>query len=420
MSTARRRSVSLGSAPAPGPADTRHAAAVSAGASRWLALALATIAFGLCFTVWGLVAPLAPEFRDLYGLSATQSGVLVAVPVLLGAVARIPLGLLSDRFGGRIVFTLLMLFLVVPLALAGFTGSYATLLGVSFFLGVAGASFAVGVPFVSRWFPPGQQGMALGIYGIGTGGTAIAAQLAPRISDRVEWSAAFWVFIPVMAIAGVGFWTLARDAPGPRPAGSLATRLRPFRRPMSWVLSLFYFVTFGGFVAISVYLPTYLTDIYDLTRSDAAMRASGFVVAAVLARPLGGVLSDRWGAPPLLNGVFILVALLAIVLAFQPDMWLLTLAFLSIAMALGLGSGAVFKLVPTFFPNETGAVTGLVGAIGGLGGFFPPIVMGLVRDIAGDYAIAFMLLSEFALACLILNILVLQRRADVLLSEPAS
>jgi MFS transporter, NNP family, nitrate/nitrite transporter len=389
-------------------------------AGRWLALALATIAFGLCFAVWGLVAPLAPEFRDLYGLSATQSGVLVAVPVLLGAVARVPLGLLTDRFGGRIVFSLLMFFIMIPLALAGLTGSYLTLLGVSFFLGMAGASFAIGVPFVSRWFPPEQQGMAIGIYGIGTGGTALAAQLAPRISDRFDWSAAFWVFIPVMGVTAVVFWMFARDAPGPRPSGSLGTRLRPFRRPMAWVLSLFYFVTFGGFVAISVYLPTYLTDIYDLSRSDAAMRASGFVIASVIARPVGGMLADRWGAPPLLNGIFIVVALLAIVLAFEPGMPLLTFAFLAIAVGLGLGSGAVFKLVPSLFPNETGAVTGLVGAIGGLGGFFPPIVMGIVRDMVGDYAIAFMLLSEFALACLIVNVLVLQRGASTLLGEPAT
>lgn len=381
---------------------------------RWPALVLATIAFLLCFTVWGLLAPLAPEFKDLYGLSATQTGILVAVPVLLGAVARVPLGILADKYGGRIVFTLLMLSLIAPLAVVGFTDSYGMLLVVAFFLGVAGASFAVGVPLVSRWFPPEQQGMALGIYGLGTGGTAIAAQLAPRISDRWEWATAFWIFIPAVAVAGIVFWLFARDAPGPRPAGSLSTRMRPFRRPMAWVLGLFYFVTFGGFVAISVYLPTYLDDVYELSRSDAAARASGFVLLSVLARPLGGMLADRWGALPLLNGVFIVVAALAIVLAFEPDMVVLTIAFLTIAAALGIGSGAVFKLVPTYFPGETGVVTGLVGAIGGLGGFFPPIVMGIVRDVSGDYAIAFMLLSEFALACLVINILVLQGRGATL------
>jgi MFS transporter, NNP family, nitrate/nitrite transporter len=183
------------------------------------------------------------------------------------------------------------------------------------------------------------------------------------------------------------------------------------------VLSLFYFVTFGGFVAISVYLPTYLTDVDDFSRSDAALRTSGFVVVAVLARPLGGVLADRIGGPPLLNGVFIAVALLAIVLAFEPGIGIRSVAFLSTAAALGLGSGAVFKLVPGFFPKETGAVTGLVGAAGGLGGFFPPILMGVVRDATGDYAIAFMLLSEFAFVCLVVNILVLQRGAMTLLSD---
>lgn len=388
--------------------------------SAWTALALATLAFGVCFTVWGLIAPLAPDFRTMYGLSATENGILVAVPVVLGAVARIPLGLLADRFGGRGVFTALMLFVLIPLALAGLTNSYATLLVVAFFLGVAGSAFAVGVPFVSRWFPPERQGMALGVYGVGTGGTAIAAQIAPRLADRFDWRVAFWGFIPMVAAMALVFVLLARDAPGPRPAGSLAARLAPLRRPMAWVLSLFYFVTFGGFVAISVYLPTYLTDTYALTKSDAAMRASGFVLVAVIARPLGGVLSDRWGAPPVLNGVFVVVALLAIVLAFQPGMALLTVAFLTMAAALGLGSGAVFKLVPGFFARETGAVTGLVGAVGGLGGFFPPILMGIVRDATGDYAIAFMLLSEFALGCLIINLLVLQRRAAVLIGEAAS
>lgn len=386
-------------------------------AGRWLALILATLAFGLSFTVWGLIAPLAPEFRELYELSATQAGILVAIPVLLGAVARIPLGLLADRYGGRIVFTILMLFLIVPLALTGMTGSYGALLAMAFLLGIAGASFAVGVPMVSRWFPPEQQGLALGLYGLGTAGTALAAQLAPRISDRFEWGAAFWMFIPVMAVTAVVFWLLARDAPGPRPSGSIASRFRPFRRPMAWILSLFYFVTFGGFVAISVYLPTYLDDVYELSRNDAALRTSGFVALSVLARPLGGVLADRLGGPPLLNGVFIAVALFAIVLAFEPGMALLTIAFLTIAFAVGLGSGAVFKLVPTYFPGQTGIVAGLVGAAGGLGGFFPPILMGLVRDVTNDYAIAFMLLSEFALLCLVVNVLVLQKGAHAISDE---
>jgi NNP family nitrate/nitrite transporter-like MFS transporter len=187
---------------------------------------------------------------------------------------------------------------------------------------------------------------------------------------------------------------------------------------MAWVLSLFYFLTFGGFVAISVYLPTFLVDAYGLPRADAAARAAGFTVVATLARPIGGLLSDRWGGAPVLNGGFLAVALLPILLAFQPSMLLITVAFLAIAAAFGLGNGAVFKLVAQTFPKETGAVTGLVGAAGGLGGFFPPILMGLVRDLTGGYAIGFMLLSEIALGCLIVNLLVLQRRAALFMSGP--
>lgn len=389
----------------------------SAPSGAWLALGLATLAFAVCFAVWGLLSPLAPLFREQYALSGIQVGLLVAVPVVLGSVARIPLGLLTDRYGGRIVFAALLLFLLIPLGLAGMTSTFSTLIAVAFLLGIAGASFAVGVPFVVRWFPPHRHGMALGIYGMGNIGTAVAAIVAPALAGAFGWPFAFWGLLPVVRLMALAFWALGRDAPGPRPAGPLATRLAPLRRPPSWVLSLFYFVTFGGFVAISVYLPTLLVDAYGLERGDAAARTAGFVLLATLTRPIGGLLADRWGGSPVLNWSFLAVALLAIVLAFQPGMTLITAAFLGIAACLGLGNGAVFKLVAELFPGETGTVTGLVGAAGGLGGFFPPILMGLVRDLTGSYAIGFMLLSEFALGCLIVNLLVLQRRALPLMAE---
>ncbi|MBI4493012.1 MAG: NarK/NasA family nitrate transporter [Chloroflexi bacterium] len=381
-----------------------------------MALALATIAFALCFAVWGSIAPLAPLFRDLYRLSTTQVGLLVAVPVLLGSLARIPLGMLTDRYGGRLVFTALMLVVLAPAALAGLATSYAALLAVSFFLGLAGASFAVGVPFVARWFPPARQGFALGVYGMGNIGTALASFLLPRVAGGLGWPAAYWMFLPALLMMALLFWLLGREAPGFTPRGEgLAERFAVLqRRPVAWVLALFYFVTFGGFVAIGIYLPTLLVSEYGLEAVDAGTRAAGFVVLATLARPLGGYLADRWGGPPLLNGVFVVVAALAVVLAFGPGMVPITVAFLGIACALGLGNGAVFKLVAEHFPREAGTVAGLVGAAGGLGGFFPPLVMGLVRDLTGAYAIGFMLLSEFALVCLLVNVLALQQRASLL------
>jgi MFS transporter, NNP family, nitrate/nitrite transporter len=388
------------------------------------ALVLATVAFAVCFAVWGLISPLAPLYRDLYHLSGTEVGLLIAVPVILGSLARIPLGLLTDRFGGRIVFPSLMLVTCVPVALAGFTSSFGTLLAMSFLLGVAGASFAVGVPFVARWFPPERQGFALGVYGMGNIGTAVAGLEAPRLAAAAGWPLAFWVWLPVLLAMAVIFWLVGRNAPGFQPVTTpVAQRFDVFRRkPLTWVLALFYFVTFGGFVAIGSYLPTLLVGAFGLQPADAAARASGFVVVATLARPVGGVLADKWGGAPILNVVFVVVAAFAVVLAFGPGIEVITLAFLGSAGVLGLGNGAVFKLVATHFPREAGVVTGLVGAAGGLGGFFPPLLMGFVHDLTGGYAIGFMLLSEFALLCLLVNILVLQQRASLLMprDEPSS
>jgi MFS transporter, NNP family, nitrate/nitrite transporter len=388
------------------------------------ALVLATVAFAVCFAVWGLISPLAPLYRDLYHLSGTEVGLLIAVPVILGSLARIPLGLATDRFGGRIVFPSLMLVACVPVALAGFTSSYGVLLAVSFLLGIAGASFAVGVPFVARWFPPERQGFALGVYGMGNIGTAVAGLEAPRVAAAAGWPVAFWVWLPALLAIAVIFWLVGRNAPGFQPVTTpVWQRFGVFRRePLTWVLALFYFVTFGGFVAIGSYLPTLLVGAFALQPADAAARASGFVVVATLARPVGGVLADRWGGAPILNVVFVLVAAFAVVLAFGPGIEVITLAFLGSAGVLGLGNGAVFKLVVAHFPRDAGIVTGLVGAAGGLGGFFPPLLMGFVHDLTGAYTIGFMLLSEFALLCLLVNVLVLQQRARLLMprDEPSS
>jgi NNP family nitrate/nitrite transporter-like MFS transporter len=390
------------------------------GATR--ALALATAAFTVSFAVWGLVAPLAPLFRGMYQLSGTEVGLLVAVPVILGSLARIPLGLLTDRYGGRIVFPLLLLAGCVPLILAGFTSSFPQLVGVSLLLGLPGASFAVGVPFVARWFSAERQGFALGIYGVGNIGTALAGLLAPRVATAAGLPVAFWMWVPVLAGMAAIFWVFGRDAPGFEPVTTpVAERFAVFRHEgLTWVLALFYFVTFGGFVAIGNYLPTLLVGAYGLEPTDAATRASGFVVLATLARPVGGLLADRWGGSRLLNVAFAIVAGCAIVLAFGPGIGAITAAFLVSAAMLGLGNGAVFKLVAQYFPRQAGVVTGVVGAAGGLGGFFPPLLMGFVRDATGAYAIGFMLLSEFALLCLLVNVLVLQQRARALMPHEAA
>ena len=335
---------------------------------------------------------------------------MVAVPVLLGAVARIPLGWLSDRFGGRLVFSCLLAFIPIPLVgLALVHDSLAPIIVLGFLLGFAGASFAVGVPFVNGWYTPERQGTALGIYGAGMGGTTVAGLTAPTIADEWGLAAPFWVAAALVALMAVVFWMFARNAPaaegrGPIPGmlASLSVFRERGRAGRAWALSLFYFLAFGGFVAMFLYLPKLLTGVHDLTKSDAGARAAGFALLAVVGRPLGGWVSDRIGASRVLYACFSVVALTAFVLAAAyEDMVPLTIACLTMALALGLGMGAVFKLVPQWFPDKVGAVTGVVSAAGGLGGFFPPLVMGAVESATGSFALGFGLMAAVALVCLV-------------------
>jgi NNP family nitrate/nitrite transporter-like MFS transporter len=370
-------------------------------------LALATLAFTTCFYAWSLLGPLAPDLQDALELSDVETSAMVAVPVLLGSLMRIPLGWLTDRLGGRRVFAALMAFTPLPLvALALWHDSLGAILAFGFLLGFAGASFAVGIPFVNGWYPPERQGFALGIYGMGMGGTVLAGLTAPGIADEWGVSAPFWVAAALMvAICGV-FLVLARDAPRPPrtgPAPGMFAALSVFRiSGRAWALTLFYFMAFGGFVAMFLYLPKLLTGVHDLSQADAGARAAGFALLAVIGRPLGGWLSDRVGATRVLLVAFIAVAVLALVLAAAyTAMVPLTIACLTMAVALGLGTGAVFKLVPDWFPDRVGSVTGVVGAAGGLGGFFPPLVMGIVKSTTGGYALGFVLMALVAVACLV-------------------
>ena len=359
-------------------------------------LTLGTLSFTVCFAVWGLISAFAPRFRDLYGLSATQTALLVAVPVLLGSVARIPMGMLADGFGGRIVFTVLMLFVAVPAAVVPLAPSYTALLGVAFFLGMAGSSFSIGVGFVSRWYPPQRQGTALGVYGLGNIGQSAAVFLGPVIAAHYGWQAVFYSAAAIVIVWGVVFGSLARNAPvttRPRGLGEMFRVLAT--RRLSWGLSAFYFLTFGGFVAFSIYLPTLLRDEFQLSPADAGFRAAGFVVLATLLRPVGGWLSDQIGGARVLSGVFLGLIPFALLLAWA-SMIPFTVGALGCAALMGVGNGAVFKLVPQYFPVETGTVTGLVGAMGGLGGFFPPLLLGVFRDRLGVVWPGFVLLAGVA------------------------
>jgi MFS transporter, NNP family, nitrate/nitrite transporter len=372
-------------------------------AARGRMLGLATVGFLVNFWAWALISPLGAAYREELQLTAFEQALLVAVPVVVGSVGRIPVGALTDRLGARVMFPAVSFLTILPVLFVGLFGdSYPLLLVGGFFLGLGGTAFAVGVPLVNAWFPPERRGLALGVFGMGMGGTAISAFTTVQLATRFGRAFPFLIVAAVLAVYGLLAALLLRDAPGRTvPTGSFLTRTwATFRMKATLQLSALYAVGFGGFVAFSVYLPTYLRNAYGLTQSDAALRTAGFVVLAVLMRPVGGWLSDRLHPVPVLTGCFVAAAVLAALAAVElPLIPIGTIAFLGLAATLGASSGACFALVARVAPREkVGAVTGVVGAAGGLGGFVPPLVMGALYGALGDYSVGLLLLAVVALA----------------------
>jgi len=389
-------------------------------ASRNLMLAMATLGFAVNFWAWALLSPLGPLFRTegtLGDISESDVALLVAVPVIVGSLGRIPVGALADRFGGRVMSPLVAVATIVPVLFLGSLGldSYVTLLFGGFFLGIGGTAFAVGVPFVNAWFPPERRGLAVGIFGAGMGGTAISALTTVRLYDGLGHQAPFLITATVLAVYAVAAWLILRDAPGrTAPTGTLMSRVSANAKlSITWQACILYAVAFGGYVAFSVYLPAYLKTAYGLDAADAANRMAGFVVVAVVMRPIGGWLSDRFGAVPVLAGGYAVVVAGAAVAATTPLLEHVgTVAFLAMAAALGSGSGATFALVAKVTdPARVGGVTGLVGAAGGLGGFVPPLIMGYVYGRTDSYAIGLVLLSITAAGTFLLTLTVVRSTA---------
>ena len=373
-------------------------------------LALATVGFALNFWAWALLSPLGPRFKDTLELSSFEQSLLVAVPVVVGSLGRIPVGALTDRYGGRVMFPLVTAATVVPvlyLGLAGHSSLGALLVG-GFFLGIGGTAFAVGVPFVSVWFPSERRGLAIGIFGMGMGGTAISALTTVKLVDAYGTANPFLITAGVLVVYAIVAAAVLRDAPGrAAPSEPLPNRLAgTLRLRITWQASALYAVAFGGYVAFSVYLPTYLKTGYGLTQADAANRMAGFVLLAVAMRPVGGWLSDRGGPVRVLAGSLAVVVMGALAQSFTPSLASVgTLACLAMAGALGAGSGATFAFVALLVPPErTGSVTGVVGAAGGLGGFVPPLVMGSLYGSFGSYGLGLALLAVVATAALLFTV----------------
>lgn len=382
-------------------------------------LLLALLGFTITFWAWNIVAPLGTRYSSELDLSATQTSLLVAMPVLVGSLGRVPVGALTDRFGGRMMFTVLTLASAVPVLLVAFAGSlpsYTLLLVFGFFLGLAGTTFAVGIPFVNAWFEPARRGFATGVFGAGMGGTALSAFFTPRLVRTIGYIPTHLLIAGALIVVGAVLWLLMRDSPAWKPnlAPVVPKLAAAAKLPVTWQMAFLYAVTFGGFVAFSTYLPTYLRNVYEFGLTGAGTRTAGFAIAAVIARPIGGIVADKIGPRKVVAISLAGAAVMSLIIAVRlpPEIPAGT-AFVVMALFLGLGTGGVFAWVAELAPAErVGAVTGIVGAAGGLGGFFPPLVMGATyNEAARSYTIGLVLLTITATGALLFTLFGIRRRA---------
>ncbi|MCM3718808.1 MFS transporter [Fictibacillus phosphorivorans] len=351
---------------------------------------------------WTMGAQVAPIIQNMYGLSDTKLSLLIAIPVLLGSLMRIPLGIASDRYGGRKVYTVTMLALVIPLVGIGYAASFEMLLFWTFLIGLAGATFAIAISYVSAWYTFGKQGYVLGVVGLGNIGSAISGFTIPTMVTELGLSWTFWGGAILMGLMTIIFWLFTKEAPLSNKKMTVKEAFSVMKYRSLWMLSMFYFLTFGGFVAFSLYLPTLLKGLYQVSLVDVGMKTAWFVVIATFIRPFGSYLADRFGAKMPLMFLFVGTSVISILIPLVVDnSGIFTFVFLLLGLFLGAGNGAVFKLVPEVAPGKTGASAGIIGAIGGIGGFILPLVFGMTKDMIGSYTPGFVLFSIFSALCLI-------------------
>ncbi len=385
------------------------------------ALAICTLAFGMCFAVWVIFSIVGLDIQRELQLSETAFGVLVATPVLTGSLGRVLLGIWAERYGARRIMTLLMLLVAGCTFLLPHVRSFAAILAIGLGIGLAGGGFTVGVVYVSRWYPKERAGTALGLFGVGNSGASVTSFFAPMLTAAIGWQSAANVYGVSLLVMGVLFFLVAQEDPltraqqaGVRQGPTLAQQLAPLRNLQVWRFSTYYTLMFGGFVALASWLPRYYMGAHGLDVRTAGMLTASFALPAAVFRALGGVLSDRYGARAIMYVSF-LVSLACLFLlsypntqytvegihgpirfAIAPGVTERAIVLGVLGFMMSLGGAAVFKHVPTYYPMHVGAVGGLVGMIGGLGGFFMPIAFGVLNDLIGIWTSCFMLLFAVA------------------------
>ncbi len=360
--------------------------------------------FDVSFMVWVMLGPLGVQIAHDLALTASQKGLMVATPVLAGALLRVVMGVMVDHFKPKLAGTIGQIVVLCALAWTWWLGisSYHQVLVLGVFLGVAGASFAVALPLASRWYPPEHQGKALGIAGAGNSGTVFAALFAPSLAVAFGWNNVFGIaLVPLAATLIIYLW-LAKDSPQCPTSQPLTSYLKVLRDGDAWWFMFFYSVTFGGFVGLASSLTIYFNDHYGLPAVTAGYFTAACVFAGSMVRPVGGIIADRIGGIRSLSFMYVLAAVfLFVVSTGLPQAWMALAVFVLAMLALGMGNGAVFQLVPQRFRREIGVMTGLVGMAGGVGGFYLASSLGYSKQLTGSYQTGFVVFGMLALFALV-------------------
>ncbi|MBY5650610.1 NarK/NasA family nitrate transporter [Rhizobium leguminosarum] len=384
------------------------------------ALWISTVAFTLCFAVWTIFAIIGIRIKQDLGLNEAEFGLLVGTPVLTGSLVRIVLGIWTGRYGGRLVYTLTMLAAALATFLLSYAQTYTQMLIAGLGVGLAGGSFAVGVAYVSPFFPAEKQGTALGIFGAGNVGAAVTKFAAPFVLIAWGWQAVAEIWAVGLALMAIVFWFTTTDDPAFRlrrerrvATKSFVEEFAPLQNVQVWRFSLYYFFAFGGFVALSLWLPRYLVGVYGFNLETAGMIAAAYSIPGSIFRAFGGVLSDKKGARSVMYTMFAVSAVATLILSLPaadasgtgPAFGITPVIFIVVIFVLGffmsLGKAAVYKHIPAYYPENVGAVGGVVGMMGGLGGFILPIAFGLLKDMTGLWSSCFLLLFAIVVISLI-------------------
>jgi MFS transporter, NNP family, nitrate/nitrite transporter len=378
----------------------------------WSVVIMSTLAFTVCFMIWMMFAVIGIPIKQTLGLNETQFGLLIAMPVLTGSLIRLPLGMMTDKFGGRIVFFVIMISTVIPIYLISLGTEYWHYLVTGLFVGVAGGSFTVGIAYCARWFPKDRQGLAMGIFGAGNTGAAVTKLVAPLIVVAYGWTMVPQVYAVLMLVTAIAFWFFTFTDPAHVAGKSVTIReqLAVLKDPTVWKYSQYYSIVFGGYVALALWMTKYYISEYGFDLKTAALLAAAFSIPGGVLRALGGYFSDRFGAHTITWWVMLVSMLCLFLLSFPHaeftiktvtgpatfnvglDATTFTIIMFTLGIAFAIGKASVFKYISDDYPHNIGVISGVVGLAGGMGGFLLPIMFGALVDLTGIRSSSFMLM----------------------------